>query len=177
MTNYIFAGIRKHSSKKPGNVFSPVGIRETQGDLSKCGIQGSQYTAPLDITETIQNIKFLVDASAELSIIPRNNIRCVFKEEIQCTVAEQMYGTTLKLPGEMFRTTESKIEAEFVRKLKSTMRQLEPVEATNYAKEKLYVNTDLQELPFLFVRSYQSKISLSPLCEGPFRVLDRKLQN
>ncbi|KAF7266147.1 hypothetical protein GWI33_020517 [Rhynchophorus ferrugineus] len=47
----------------------------------------------------------------------------------QCNVAEQMYGTTLKLPGEMFPATESKIyEAELVRKLKSTMRHLKPVQ-------------------------------------------------
>ncbi|KAF7287546.1 hypothetical protein GWI33_005910 [Rhynchophorus ferrugineus] len=86
-----------------------------------------------------------------------------------------MYGTILKLPGEMFQATESKIdEAEFVRKLKSTMRQLKPVEATNQAKEKPYINADLQEVPFVFVRRDQTKTPLSPSYEGPFRVLHRK---
>ncbi|KAF7284138.1 hypothetical protein GWI33_022495 [Rhynchophorus ferrugineus] len=75
----------------------------------------------------------------------------------------------------MIRATESKIdEAEIVRKLKSTMRQLKPVEATNLAKEKPYVNTDLQEAPFVFVRRDQAKTLLSPSYGGPFRVLHRK---
>ncbi|KAF7277734.1 hypothetical protein GWI33_009281 [Rhynchophorus ferrugineus] len=81
-----------------------------------------------------------------------------------------MYGTTLKLPEEMFRATESKIdEAEFIRKLKSTIRQLKPVEATNRAKKKPYVNADPLELLFVFVRGDQAKPPLNPPYEGPFR--------
>ncbi|KAF7275018.1 hypothetical protein GWI33_012266 [Rhynchophorus ferrugineus] len=90
-----------------------------------------------------------------------------------------MYGTTLKLPVETFRATESKIErqkaeAEFVKKLKSTMRKLKPVEATNHAKERSYVNAYFLEVPFVFVRGDPAKTPLSPLYEGPFKVLHRE---
>ncbi|KAF7263164.1 hypothetical protein GWI33_011659 [Rhynchophorus ferrugineus] len=57
----------------------------------------------------------------------------------------------------MFPATEGKIdEAEFVRKLKS------------------YVNADLQEVPFVFVRRDQAKTPLRPSYEGSFGVLHRK---
>ena len=52
-------------------------------------------------------------------------IRTAVKEDIRCTAAELVYGTTLRLPGQFFSASSSDIDpTSFVQCLKSTMQQL-----------------------------------------------------
>ena len=55
-------------------------------------------------------------------------IRTALKEDLHCTTAELVYGTTLQLPGEFFSSmglTDTPDPASYVAKLKSSMQQLQ----------------------------------------------------
>ncbi len=55
-------------------------------------------------------------------------IRTAFKEDIHCTAAELVYGTTLRLPGEFFVATQEDNPVDpvsYVARLKATMQQLQ----------------------------------------------------
>jgi transposase InsO family protein len=55
-------------------------------------------------------------------------IRTALKEDLHCTAAELVYGTTLRLPGEFFTTTRDPIDpSTYVSKLKSS---IQPLRAT-----------------------------------------------
>ena len=55
-------------------------------------------------------------------------IRTALKDDLQCTTAELVYGTTLCLPGEFFTTTSNICDdpASYVTRLKASMRQVKP---------------------------------------------------
>ena len=55
-------------------------------------------------------------------------IRTAVKDDLQCTTAELVYGTTLHLPGEFFTctTTSTDDPTTYVARLKASMSQLKP---------------------------------------------------
>ncbi|BHF74701.1 hypothetical protein SprV_0501778800 [Sparganum proliferum] len=55
-------------------------------------------------------------------------IRSSVKEDIQCTAAELVYGTPLRLPGEFVQSspTNTNIASTYVQQLKQRMSQLRP---------------------------------------------------
>ncbi|KAG8184493.1 hypothetical protein JTE90_002340 [Oedothorax gibbosus] len=73
-------------------------------------------------------------------------IRSCLKDDTQGSVAEMVYGTTLKLPREFFRNSSSVPEmtgADFVYRLRSQMRLLLPAAVTFHASQKTFVHKDL----------------------------------
>ena len=72
-------------------------------------------------------------------------IRTAVKEDIGCSTAELVYGTTLRLPGEFFddSAVDTLIDlANYVGKLKSTMRNVHPV-PTHTQSRRSHVSRDL----------------------------------
>ena len=70
-------------------------------------------------------------------------IRTQLKDDLQCTKAELVYGTTLCLPGEFFDN--SKVEPlpdpiSYAAKLKSVMTQLQPTPVCQQQKGNSYVS-------------------------------------
>lgn len=100
-------------------------------------------------------------------------LRSSFKQDLNATAAEILYGTTLKLPGDFF--TESKLvhQSDFVEILKKQMAAIKPVQASNHAKEKPFVHNNMSESTHVFVRQDLVKPALSTPYEGPFKVLKR----
>lgn len=102
------------------------------------------------------------------------SIRNTLKEDIHSTAAEMVYGTTLMLPGEIFSSSQQQIdEVDFIKKLRTTMRDLKPVNASNHANHRPFVHSDLLQTPCVFVRQDQVRPPLSPPYAGPFKVLFR----
>ena len=102
-------------------------------------------------------------------------IRTTIKQDLKCTPAELVYGTTLRLPGEFFTTNTTNISdpSTYVTHLKTFMQQIQPVSTRHHQHRRTYVNTDLSACPFVFVRYDGVKRSLQAPYDGPFRVVKR----
>lgn len=81
-------------------------------------------------------------------------IRTTLKEDTHSTVAEMVYGTTLRLPGEFssLPSTSPSVEpVDYVSKLKTHMQQLRPTPPRSPLRNS-HVNRDLSSCTHVFVR-------------------------
>ena len=54
-------------------------------------------------------------------------IRTTIKQDLKCTAAEMVYGTTLRLPGEFFTSTTNNMDPiSYATQLKTFMQQIKP---------------------------------------------------
>ncbi|XP_062556760.1 uncharacterized protein LOC134221588 [Armigeres subalbatus] len=101
-------------------------------------------------------------------------LRTAYKEDIQASPAEMVYGTTLCIPSEFFTENSKNInEAEFVVNLRKAMRNLCLKETAWHGNRNVFVHQNLQTCKSVFVRNDSVRPSLSPPYEGPFEVVNR----
>ncbi|BHF70287.1 hypothetical protein SprV_0301333700 [Sparganum proliferum] len=100
-------------------------------------------------------------------------IRSSVKEDIQCTAAELVYGTPLRLPGEFVQSSTTNIPSTFVQQLKQRIAQLRPT-PTRLTSKHVFAHGDLKSAPFDFVRHDAVLKPLCPPYDGPYKVVQRK---
>lgn len=98
------------------------------------------------------------------------------KEDIDATPAELVYGTALRLPGEMFGDqSKTDLQSEFVRKLRETMRELTPHQGSNHdTKRAVYIDKRLLDATHVFVRVDAVQPPLQQPYQGPFKIIKRR---
>lgn len=102
--------------------------------------------------------------------------RSTLKEDIKATPAELVYGTTLRLPGEFFETTNVVVpQTDYVQNLKTIFENLKAVEPANHHTcRKTFVQKDLKTSTHVFLRNGAVSPPLTPPYDGPYEVLKRK---
>ena len=104
-------------------------------------------------------------------------IRTTLKEDLHCTIAELVYGTTPRLPGEYFDDSISNTNTfdipNYVTKLKLIMQHLKATPPRSTANRKTYVNNDLLTCTHVFVRHDAIRKPLQQPYDGPFAVIKR----
>ena len=102
-------------------------------------------------------------------------IRTALKEDLHCTTAELVYGTTLRLPGEFFSNSPNITSepASYVAQLKGSMQQLQASPVREQSPRKVYIHKDLPTSTHVFVRHDAVRKPLQPPYDGPYRVLKR----
>lgn len=102
-------------------------------------------------------------------------MRNAFKESLQATPAEMVYGTALRLPGEFLQSTNSNQSAtpDYATKLGQIMQALQPVPTKNSSPRKTFVHPELSKCSHVFVRNDAVSTPLTPPYKGPFRVISR----
>lgn len=101
-------------------------------------------------------------------------LRTTVKEDIGCSVAEMIYGETLRVPGEFFDAPVSEYcRSDFVKSLRQVMQQIRPAENIHHVKKRVFVPKDLETSKYVFVRVDTVKRPLQHPYEGPFQVLER----
>ncbi|BHF71785.1 hypothetical protein SprV_0401484500 [Sparganum proliferum] len=102
-------------------------------------------------------------------------IRAALKSDLDCSAAELVFGTTLRLPGEMVTPTSRGAEEtpeNFVHRLRQFMRSLSPVPPRAPSTEP-HVEKGLANCTHVFFRCDRVRKPLESPYEGPFRVLAR----
>nr|VZH89081.1 unnamed protein product [Spirometra erinaceieuropaei] len=102
-------------------------------------------------------------------------IRAALKSDLGCSAAELVFGTTLRLSGEMITPNSrgtDKTPDNLVRRLRQFMRLLSPVPSRAPMTES-YVEKDLDKCTHVFIRCDRVRQPLESPYEGPFRVLAR----
>ena len=104
-------------------------------------------------------------------------IRTTLKEDIHCTTAELVYGTTLRLPGEYFNDNPTKSDdlsiPTYVTKLKTIMQQLKAIPPRVTNSRNTYVSNDLLNCSHVFVRHDATRKPFQQPYDGPFPILKR----
>ncbi|GFX75839.1 integrase catalytic domain-containing protein [Trichonephila clavipes] len=102
-------------------------------------------------------------------------LRASLKEDILCTPAELVFGTTIRLPGEMFDSSKPDDDVvNFVSKLKSHMQSLHPKLPKHHGKRPVFIHPGLLEATHVFLRRDMLRRPLQQPYDGPFKVLQRK---
>ena len=98
-------------------------------------------------------------------------------QDLKCTVAEIVYGRTLRLLGKFFHThmhtTQTSDPVNHATHLKTMMQRLQPPSVCKYQQRKSHVHTDLSTCSYAFIRNNSVKKPLQPPYDGPFLIPNR----
>lgn len=102
-------------------------------------------------------------------------IRSAFKEDLQATSAELVYGEPLRLPGEYFQPTspDSTDISDFTTRLRNFAAKLRPIATSRHSKDKIFIYKDLLTSSHVFLRDDSVRASLQPPYSGPYPVMER----
>lgn len=102
-------------------------------------------------------------------------IRSAWKDDLQSTVAEMVYGQTLRLPGELLSpaSPNTTATAEYVRILRQHVEKLRPINGSRHGERRTFVFKDLATTSNVFVRHDGPKSPLQLPYDGPFKVVSR----
>ena len=104
------------------------------------------------------------------------NIRCTLKQDLQCTPAQLVYGTTLHLPGQFFTPScpDKQLDPTiYADRLSSYMQQLCPA-SPRLQSPSSYVPSNLPTCTHVFVHHDALRKPLQPPYDGPYKVLCRQ---
>lgn len=102
-------------------------------------------------------------------------LRAVFKPDLQASVSEMVYGSSLRLPGEFWRTESNPtfIPSEFARNLREQIGLIRPVESSHHTSKSVFIHSDLATCSYVYLREDAVKTPLQAPYKGPFKVTQR----
>lgn len=102
-------------------------------------------------------------------------IRSAYKEDIQASTAELVYGEPLRLPGDFFDPSVPVTSdlSDFTARLRSFAEKLKPMPASHHTKGKIFVFKELATAEHVFLREDASRGAFQPAYTGPHKILQR----
>ncbi|XP_017475308.1 PREDICTED: uncharacterized protein LOC108365701, partial [Rhagoletis zephyria] len=100
-------------------------------------------------------------------------LRSIYKPDIKATPAQMVYGTNIRLPGDMCETRKTTSPSEFVQNLLAIMHDLQPTNTSHHHKRKPFIFPALTTATHVFVRNDTVRPSLTPPYNGPYEVEER----
>lgn len=98
-------------------------------------------------------------------------MRTALREDKKFTIAQMVYGTTIRIPGEFFEKSKIVMDRNtFVSDLQNLMNDLRPRRRSPKLNNHMFVHKDLATCTHVFVRIDRVKKPLEPFYEGPFLV-------
>ena len=103
-------------------------------------------------------------------------LRNSYKEDLQTTAAEMLYGISLRLPGEFFVDTEKNTNFN-ITKFRDYMQTIRPRPTKHQSGRSYFIFNNIFDTTHVFVRVDHVKQSLKQSYEGPYRVLKHVSDN
>ena len=102
-------------------------------------------------------------------------IRTAWRTELDCSPAELVYGTALKVPGILIGETSGQDlpSSEFVSDLFNRMAKLSPVEMAHHATAKVNIPANMESAKYVYVRTDAVRAPLVRPYTGPFKVVKK----
>lgn len=104
-------------------------------------------------------------------------MRTAIRESQNYSIAEMLYGKTIRLPGEFIDTKKivNENEDDYIRKLRNTFDIIKPKARENVQKD-IFIHKDMETCSHVFIRNDRVKRSLEPPYEGPFKIIERNIK-
>lgn len=106
-------------------------------------------------------------------------IRTAWRNDLEGTAADLVYGQSLRLPGEFlgdFQKRNAENASDYIKELRQHMRNLKPTSGSRHGNTKIFVFKDLHTADQVFLRNDGPKAPLQPPYEGPYKVVKRNEQ-
>ncbi|GFW01259.1 transposon Tf2-6 polyprotein [Trichonephila clavipes] len=102
-------------------------------------------------------------------------MRSAVKKDINATCEELVYGTTLRLPSDLFSTDRitTTCNQTYVPFLREKMRALQPIPTSADSNSSMFVPTNLKSCSHVFLRVDSVQLPLSQNYTGPHEVIRR----
>jgi hypothetical protein len=98
-----------------------------------------------------------------------------FKEDLQASVAELVYGKPLRIPGELLTPSADPVDpAHLITELHQHMAHLKPVPAARHTSPATFVHSDLEMCIHVFLRQATTCQASEPPYSSPYQVLSRR---
>lgn len=99
-------------------------------------------------------------------------LRTAVRETSNHSIAQMVYGKTIRLPGEFFEEPTTKMDPDsFASDLQKQMLHLKPSRPKYSASRSVFVPKDLQTCSHVFLRCDRVRKPLQPTYDGPFPVI------
>ena len=89
------------------------------------------------------------------------------------SLADILYGSSLRLPGEFLSPQKEQSHIEYVQQLRSFVQNLKPTPVRKPSPRSVYIDRKLSTCSHVFVRHGAVKIGLQRPYDGPYKVLLR----
>ena len=101
-------------------------------------------------------------------------IRTTLKTDINCTAAELVYGSSLRIPGEFVTNSQTVVEdpVSYVARLKDHMSRIRPT-PTRISQRDAYIDKNLHASTHVYVRHDAVRKPLQSPYDGPYEVISR----
>jgi transposase InsO family protein len=116
------------------------------------------------------------DTQSWMDVLPTVvfGLRIHFKEDLQASAAELVFGEPLRIPGEFLAVTPTDISApELLSKLRHTFATLRPAPASRHSQPKVFVFKDLEACTSVYERDDTVLSPLQRPYTGPYPVISR----
>lgn len=101
-------------------------------------------------------------------------LHTAYKEDLQASPAEMVFGTTLRIPGDFFTTTPAAADrTAFVRGLKGLFQAIKPVPASRHVSIQPFCHKELDSCSHVFLRVDSIRKPLEPPYTGPHCIVSR----
>ncbi|KAM0728859.1 Gag-Pol polyprotein [Formica fusca] len=101
-------------------------------------------------------------------------LRTCFKEDLNASPAEMLYGSTLRIPGEFFIEEDLPSDPEiFIEKHRIHMREIKSRPTAHHHKKTPFFHKNLYDCTHVWIREDAVRKSLQPPYSGPFRIVNR----
>lgn len=107
-------------------------------------------------------------------------LRSTIKPDIEATVSELVYGSTIRIPSDFMEVgtlCNSKEPHIFIQSLRDQMQKLCPVNTAHHTSKSVFVNKNLNTCTHVFLRVDSTKSPLQAPYTGPYRIISRSSKN
>lgn len=102
-------------------------------------------------------------------------LRTTIKAGTQFSPAEMVYGTTIRVPGELLAPATTPVEpTDLLFQMQQSLQQVRSIPMTNHATPAFFVHPDLQTCTHIFLRHDSHRTPLQHPYDGPYEVVRRE---
>ncbi|GFU46871.1 pol polyprotein [Trichonephila clavipes] len=139
-------------------------------EIEKTNEKIEKWHRSLEIALKAYNTKHWSDALPVILL----SFRTAYKEDVQSSTAELLYGTTIHLPEEFFDSSPMDLSPiQLVEYLKRHFDSIRPSSASSHSMRSVFVHPALQDCSHVFIRNDTVGKHLQTHHDGPFKVLHR----